>query len=205
RPANRAGISFLGGSLTTRVFVDCDPGIDDAVALAYLSARLDVEIAGVGAVFGNSGVEVTTDNALRLLELYGRPEVPVAWGASRPLVQPPRLAPHVHGVNGLGGVELPAPTGKPCEESAAELLVRLARENPGELDVLAVGPLTNLALALALEPRLPDLVRRLWSWVVRYVIPGTWGRTPRPMSPTTPRPPRWCSRPVSPWIWSRWT
>src|SRR5699024_2828147 len=101
------------------------------------------------------------DNALRLLELYGRPEVPVAWGASRPLVQPPRLAPHVHGVNGLGGVELPAPTGKPCEESAAELLVRLARENPGELDVLAVGPLTNLALALALEPRLPDLVRRL--------------------------------------------
>lgn len=147
--------------MTTRVFVDCDPGIDDAVALAYLSARSDVEIAGVGAVFGNSGVEVTTDNALRLLELYGRPEVPVAWGASRPLVQPPRLAPHVHGANGLGGVELPAPAGKPCEESAAELLVRLARETPGELDVLAVGPLTNLALALALEPRLPDLVRRL--------------------------------------------
>lgn len=144
-----------------RVFVDCDPGIDDAVALAYLSARPDVEIAGVGTVFGNSGVEVTTDNALRLLELYGRPEVPVAWGASRPLVQPPRLAPHVHGVNGLGGVELPTPAGKPCPESAAELLVRLARETPGELDVLAVGPLTNLALALGLEPRLPDLVRRL--------------------------------------------
>ncbi|MBR8740542.1 nucleoside hydrolase [Nocardiopsis sp. MG754419] len=146
---------------TTRVFVDCDPGIDDAVALAYLAARPEVEILGVGAVFGNNTVAVTAQNALRLLELYGRPEVPVAVGAERPLVQAPRLAEHVHGGNGLGDVELPDPKGEPVAESAAELLVRLARENPGELDVLAVGPLTNVALAIGLEPRLPQLVRRL--------------------------------------------
>ncbi|MFL1379429.1 nucleoside hydrolase [Nocardiopsis protaetiae] len=155
-----------------RVFVDCDPGIDDAVALAYLAARPEVEIVGVGAVFGNGGVEVTADNALRLLELYGRPEVPVAVGASRPLVQEPRLAPHVHGENGLGGVELPAPTKAPVPESAAELLVRLAREYPGELDVLAVGPLTNLAIALGLEPRLPELVRKLVVMGGAVRVPG---------------------------------
>ncbi|WP_159941567.1 MULTISPECIES: nucleoside hydrolase [unclassified Nocardiopsis] len=144
-----------------RVFVDCDPGIDDAVALAYLAARPEVEVVGVGAVFGNNSVDVTADNALRLLELYGRPDVPVAVGAARPLVQPPRLAPHVHGGNGLGDVELPEPAGEPVAESAAELLVRLVRESPGRIDVLAVGPLTNLAIALGLEPELPRLVRRL--------------------------------------------
>ncbi|PDP86191.1 nucleoside hydrolase [Glycomyces fuscus] len=144
-----------------RVFVDCDPGIDDAVALAYLAARPEVEIVGVGAVFGNNSVDVTADNALRLLELYGRPDVPVAVGAARPLVQPPHLAAHVHGGNGLGDVELPEPAARPVPETAAELLVRLVRENPGGIDVLAVGPLTNLAIALALEPELPRLVRRL--------------------------------------------
>ncbi|GAB2519869.1 nucleoside hydrolase [Nocardiopsis aegyptia] len=144
-----------------RVFVDCDPGIDDAVALAYLAARDEVEIVGVGAVFGNNSVDVTADNALRLLDLYGRPGVPVAVGAGRPLVQEPRLAEHVHGGNGLGDVELPAPSGKPVRESAAELLVNLVRAAPGEIDVLAVGPLTNLAIAIGLEPELPRLVRRL--------------------------------------------
>lgn len=155
-----------------RVFVDCDPGIDDAVALAYLAARPEVEIAGVGAVFGNNAVEVTADNALRLLELYGRPDVPVAVGASRPLAQEPRLAPHVHGANGLGDVELPDPTRKPVSESAPELLVRLARENPGELDVLAVGPLTNLAVASGLEPKLPQLVRKLVVMGGAVSVPG---------------------------------
>ncbi|WP_026127024.1 nucleoside hydrolase [Nocardiopsis xinjiangensis] len=158
-----------------RVFVDCDPGIDDAVAIAYLAARPEVEIAGVGAVFGNNTVEVTADNALRLLELYGRPDVPVAVGASRPLVQEPRLAPHVHGANGLGDVELPEPARKTVVESAPELLVRLARENPGELDVLAVGPLTNLAVASGLEPKLPQLVRKLVVMGGAVGVPGNVG------------------------------
>ncbi|WP_449289746.1 nucleoside hydrolase [Nocardiopsis sediminis] len=144
-----------------RIFVDCDPGIDDALALAYLTARPEAEIAGVGTVFGNHNVDTTTDNALRLLRLYGAPGVPVARGAQRPLVQPPTLAESVHGANGLGDVVLPAADHEPVAETAAELLVRLARSAPGEIDVLAVGPLTNLALALSLEPRLPELVGRV--------------------------------------------
>nr|WP_040725536.1 nucleoside hydrolase [Nocardiopsis chromatogenes] len=149
------------GGIPVRVFIDCDPGIDDALALAYLTAQPEVELVGVGTVFGNNAVETTTDNALRLLELYGTPEVPVARGAGRPLVQEPSLAESVHGANGLGDVDLPAPQGAPVEESAAELLVRLARRHPGEIDLLAVGPLTNIALALGLEPELPKLLRRV--------------------------------------------
>ncbi|MEY9215243.1 nucleoside hydrolase [Thermobifida halotolerans] len=144
-----------------RVFIDCDPGIDDALALAYLAAEPGVELVGVGTVYGNAAVETTTDNAVRLLRLYERPEVPVAAGAARPLVQQPSLAAHVHGANGLGGIEVPAVETSPVSESAAELLVRLARSAPGEICVLALGPLTNLALALALEPRLPQLVDRV--------------------------------------------
>ncbi|GAA3762446.1 nucleoside hydrolase [Salinactinospora qingdaonensis] len=154
------------------VFVDCDPGIDDAFALAYLAAQPNVEVVGVGTVFGNTTVTATTDNALRLVELFGLDGVAVAMGASRPFVQPPRLGQRVHGGNGLGGVELAAPTGGTIAESAAELLVRLARSAPGELDVLAVGPLTNLALALGLEPELPTLVRHLVIMGGAVRVPG---------------------------------
>src|SRR5690606_5195208 len=136
--------------ISVRVFIDCDPGIDDALALAYLAADSSVEIVGVGTVYGNAAGETTTDNAVRLLRLFGRPDVPVSAGAARPLVQQPRLAAHVHGANGLGGIEVPAAERIDVSESAAEALVRLARSAPGQISVLALGPLTNLALALAL-------------------------------------------------------
>ncbi|RCV48664.1 nucleoside hydrolase [Marinitenerispora sediminis] len=155
-----------------QVFVDCDPGIDDALALAYLAAQPEVRLVGVGTVYGNNAVDVTTDNALRLLELYGARDVPVAAGAGRPLVQPPSLAESVHGRNGLGDVVTPGPQGTAVAESAAELLVRLVRSAPGEIDVLALGPLTNLALALGLEPELPRLVRRLVVMGGAVQVPG---------------------------------
>jgi purine nucleosidase len=144
-----------------RVFVDTDPGIDDAVALAYLSALPEVQLVGVGAVFGNNPVDVTTGNALKLLELFGHPRVPVARGAAGPLVGTAGFAEHVHGVNGLGGVEIPGAQGEPVAGSAAELLVQLARVAPGEINVLSIGTLTNLALALAIEPELPRLLGRV--------------------------------------------
>ncbi|QBI52404.1 nucleoside hydrolase [Streptomonospora litoralis] len=159
-----------------RIYVDCDPGIDDALALAYLTARPEVELVGVGSVFGNNDAATTTGNALRLLELYGRPEVPVARGAGRGLAQPARSAKAVHGENGLGEVELPEPAAAPTDHSAAELLVRGARSTPGEIDVLALGPLTNLALALSIEPELPDLLGRV-------VIMGGAVRAPGNITP----------------------
>ncbi|WP_116040383.1 nucleoside hydrolase [Amycolatopsis palatopharyngis] len=140
------------------LLVDCDTGIDDALALLYLLGDPDVDLRAVTAVFGNTDAGTAAENTLRVLELAGRPDIPVAVGARSNWRGTVHLAPHVHGHDGLGGTGLPAPARSPGTEPAAELIVRLARENPGKLHVLAIGPLTNLATALLLEPELPELV-----------------------------------------------
>lgn len=137
--------------------VDCDTGIDDALALLYLLGDPDVVLRAVTSVFGNTDAVTASDNTLRVLELVGRHDIPVAIGARvnwRGTFHP---APSVHGNDGLGNTGLPAPTSAPLGEPAPGLIVRLAEENPG-LHLLALGPLTNLATALLLEPRLPELV-----------------------------------------------
>jgi purine nucleosidase len=126
-------------------------------------------------VHGNLPPVPGADNALRITELLGL-SVPVAVGAARPLVGPEMLSGQiVHGEDGLGGNAGPKPHGTPTGESAADQLVRLARERPGEVTVLALGPLTNLAKALAAEPELPALVRNVvWMGGV-FTRPGTVG------------------------------
>lgn len=142
------------------VYLDCDPGVDDALALGYLLAYPDVEILLIGTVSGNVSAAEGARNTLDLLQLLGRPGIQVAVGAhdylASPYVEPAAV---VHGDNGLGGVQLPTSAAQPVEQSAAEALVDLVRSRPGEIRVLAIGPLTNLALALDLEPELPRLVR----------------------------------------------
>lgn len=141
------------------LIVDCDTGIDDALALLYLLNEPEVDILGVTAVFGNTRAEVAADNTLRVLELAGRHDIPVAIGAESTLVgRGPSLAPHVHGDDGLGNTGLPAPSRTPSSEPAAQMIVRMARANPGQVHLLATGPLTNLATALLLDPELPRLV-----------------------------------------------
>jgi purine nucleosidase len=141
------------------VYLDCDPGIDDALAIGYLLAHPDVELALVGSVSGNTDAVTAAANARDLLALFGRPEIPVAVGAVDFLTHSyAGGSPHVHGDNGIGGVELPHSSAKYATGSAAEELVRLAHSRPGELRILAIGPLTNLALALHLDPGLPALV-----------------------------------------------
>lgn len=141
------------------VCLDCDPGVDDALALGYLLAHPDVELALVTTVSGNVDAATGARNALDLLAGFGRSDIPVAVGATDFLAgRFAGSAAHVHGANGLGGVELPRAPGTPIPASGAAAIVELARSRPGELRILAIGPLTNLALALELEPRLPDLV-----------------------------------------------
>ncbi len=141
------------------VILDMDMGIDDAVALLYLASRAHVTIEAAGSVHGNTASALAAGNLRRVLALVGLSDVPVALGAARPLVRPARFAPEVHGNDGLGNtVDRPAP-GANSGESAPEQLVRLARAAPRRFDVLATGPLTNLAIALILEPDLPELVR----------------------------------------------
>jgi len=145
-----------------KIVLDTDPGIDDAQAIAFAMAHPGIELLGLTSVFGNASIDVTTSNAVLLTELFGHPGLPVARGAGIPLVQdllPP--ADFVHGADGLGNLDLPAPSGETLGESAAEYIVRLTSEHPGEITLVAVGPLTNIAQAVELDPMLPDRVSEL--------------------------------------------
>ena len=140
------------------LILDVDTGVDDALALLYATASPEVELIGATTVMGNVTVDVALANTLAVLELVGLGTVEVARGASRPLVRDHEPFPVVHGERGLGRAELPAPAASPSSRSATELLVETARDRPGEVLVVATGPLTNIALALAEEPSLPDLL-----------------------------------------------
>lgn len=146
--------------MSTALLVDCDTGIDDAIALTYLSLQADAEIVGIVSTGGNVEVEAVHRNNLVLADLLGI-AAPITRGAVRPLVQEPMYADDTHGPGGLGHAVLPAPTGAGDPRSGAQLWVDLARQRPGELVGLVLGPHTNLALALELEPELPRLLKRL--------------------------------------------
>ncbi|MEF2975879.1 nucleoside hydrolase [Subtercola sp. YIM 133946] len=143
-----------------RIIVDTDTGIDDALALLYLAAQPEVELVGVTAVYGNCVIDDSLRNIAYVLALAGRGDTPVARGAAKPLNAEPHIAHYVHGHDGLGDVlsaeQRPMPTGL-LPQSAAEYLVEQAREHPGEIELLTLGPLTNVALALEAEPDLLSL------------------------------------------------
>ena len=156
----------------TPVFVDVDTGLDDALALALLSRTPDVSIVGVGTVAGNVPVGFSTENTLRVLSWCGAEQVPVYRGASRPLVAPYQDAAHVHGGDGLGGAMLPPSSRNIADLSAPEALFRAAREFTGQLVLVTLGPLTNIAMALDLFPELTDHVRRVAVMGGAYDVPG---------------------------------
>ncbi|MGV0853818.1 nucleoside hydrolase [Mycolicibacterium phlei] len=143
------------------VFADVDTGVDDAMALTYLLASPDADLIGIASTAGNVPVHQVCRNNLGLLQLCGRPDIPVSKGSDVPLTAPLRTAEDTHGPEGLGYATLP-PTERPLTDyDAADAWVRAAHAHPGELVAIAVGPLTNLALAMRREPALPKLLRRL--------------------------------------------
>lgn len=155
------------------VFLDCDTGIDDALAIAWLARSEAVRLVGVGTVSGNTDAATAARNTLDLLDLLGLQDVPVAVGDRDFLTRGyGGGAPHVHGDNGVGGVVLPSSPRGTVEQDAAHLLVSAARQYPGRLRVLAIGPLTNLARALAIEPGLPGLVRDVTVMGGAFLVPG---------------------------------
>ncbi len=154
------------------IILDVDTGIDDALALALAVASPRVDLVTVTTLAGNVDVERTTTNTLAVLDWLGASSVPVHRGASRPLVRPHQDAAFVHGTDGLGNAELPisdralGPTRGPAE------IVRLANLRPGAMTLICVGPLTNLAIALNVEPRLPDLIDRVIVMGGAFSVPG---------------------------------
>ena len=159
--------------MSAPLFLDCDTGIDDAMAIGWLVATHGVDLVGVSTVSGNLDAAGGARNTLDLLALLGRPEVPVSVGAHDFLDHPySGGAPEVHGVNGIGEVELPRSPAAPTGTSGAQAIVDAARAHPGELHLLAIGPFTNVALALDLEPRLPELVGRFTVMGGAAMAPG---------------------------------
>jgi inosine-uridine nucleoside N-ribohydrolase len=144
-----------------KMVIDTDPGVDDAMAIFFAAAAPEIELLALTTVFGNVTVETGTRNALRLVEWVGL-DIPVAEGAAKPMLLPPfEPATIVHGPEGFGDIPAAEPRGRPSSETAAELLCRLARENPGELTVCAIGPVTNIADAIRLDPAFARNVDRL--------------------------------------------
>src|SRR6478752_4249499 len=136
----------------TPIILDCDPGHDDAIAILLAVASPEVELIGVTTVAGNTTIDKCTNNALRILELAGRPDIPVHQGADRPFIRPQDIADHVHGVTGLDGPDLPQPTTRPQGLHAVDYLAREIRARDGNLTLVPTGPLTNIGLLFALHP-----------------------------------------------------
>lgn len=145
--------------MATPLILDVDAGVDDLVALLYALASPEVELIAATAVMGNTYVEKVTRNTLLVLELAGAGDVEVAAGAERPLSQDWKPFPVVHGEEGLGGFVPREPAGTASARDAATLIVEEARRCPGEVLLVSTGPLTNVALAVEQEPRLPELLK----------------------------------------------
>jgi len=155
-----------------KMIIDTDPGVDDAMAIFFAARCDEIELIGLTTVFGNVTVEIATRNALRLTEMAGL-SVPVAQGAGQPLVLPP-FAPsaNVHGAEGFGDVPAEEPQGKPVSEDAADFMARLARENPGQITICAIGPMTNIAEAMRRDPSFAGNVAQIVLMGGAVHVPG---------------------------------
>jgi purine nucleosidase len=149
-----------GGGMS-RVIIDTDPGVDDALALLLAMRSPELKIEGITPVAGNVPLELTLPNTLRMVEIAGRTDIPVAAGAREPLVRRLVTAAYAHGENGLGGAVFPEPKTAPIPERAADFIRRTVRKYPGEVTLITIGPLTNVGVALRGDPELASLVRGL--------------------------------------------
>lgn len=159
---------------TPYLLIDADTGIDDSIAILYALRQKNVRVVGITTVCGNTTAQQAAENTLRLIALSGVSEpVPVAVGAAQPLLggwSGPAVL--IHGENGIGNVQLPPTPQKPVEESACDFILRMAHTYPGELTLVMLGRMTNLALALEREPQLPRLVRNVVFMGGTYHTPG---------------------------------
>ncbi len=160
-----------------RFLLDTDVGIDDALMLMYLAAEPGAEIVAIGSCHGNCSASQAAVNTLKVLDVLGLDHVPVAVGAESPL-RDVISAPHVHGQDGLGDAGIPLSNREPSRESAVDQILRLGHERPGELDLVAVGAMTNLGLALERDPLALTRFRTV-------AILGGYSRHPLPTDPVT--------------------
>ncbi len=157
--------------------IDCDTGIDDALALLYLVASPEADIVAVACTAGNVDARQVALNTRAVLELAGRPEIEVALGREVPLVRPLVISPETHGPRGVGYAQLPEPATAISPRHSADLLVEEARRAPGEITLITLGPLTNVALAVQREPELPRMLKGLVMMAGSYRSAGNTAPT----------------------------
>jgi purine nucleosidase len=139
--------------VTKKIILDCDPGVDDALAIVYAAGCAELELLGITTVAGNVSLDKTTSNALRVCEFIGA-AVPVTPGCAAPLLRPAISAERVHGADGLRGARLPPASTRPASGHASDFIIKTVLDAPGDVTLVAIGPLTNVALALRREPRI---------------------------------------------------
>ena len=145
-----------------RIILDTDPGIDDSLAILLALASPEISLEGLSVVHGNSSTQQGTINALSVLELAKAGYIPVYQGCDLPLVQPSLLAPETHGEQGIGYAKLSAPLGQPKVQKGSDYLIEKIMSSPGEITLVAIGPLTNIALAIRQEPRIVKNVKEVF-------------------------------------------
>lgn len=147
--------------MSVPVILDVDTGIDDALAILFAVRHPDIDVLGISCVAGNASLAQVVDNTLRVLDAAGAPQIPVAAGAPRPLLEPPRASSHVHGADGLGGVALPSSSRRVEPVAAVELMRRLILEQESPVTLVALAPQTNLALLLRTYPEVVGNLERI--------------------------------------------
>lgn len=155
-----------------RVILDTDPGIDDALAILLLAASPEVSLEAITVTHGNTSVDKCARNALQLIDLAGIESVPVARGASEPIVKSLSVAEETHGDGGLGYAQLPAPSISLSKEHAVDTIIKLVHRFPHEITLLCIGPMTNIALAILKDPSIVPLVKRVVSMAGAFYFPG---------------------------------
>lgn len=168
----------IGVTQPTALILDVDTGIDDSLALLYAAASPEAEIVAVTCLSGNVEARQVAVNTLAVLDLAGRSDVEVALGRESPLIRALETTPETHGPHGLGYAELPPPSRPLSDRHAVDLIIEEARRRPGEITLVTLGPLTNLALGVMREPALPRLLKG-------YALMGGAFGAPGNTTPTT--------------------
>lgn len=145
-----------------KLIIDTDPGVDDAIAILLAINHPDIELLGLTTVFGNLATTGSTQNALDLLHFFEEAHIPVAKGADQPLLKKlDSFADFVHGANGLGNIEIPSTVKEKHHLNGPEFIIEQVLKYPNEVTICAIAPLTNLALALAIEPKIAELTKQV--------------------------------------------
>jgi inosine-uridine nucleoside N-ribohydrolase len=167
-----------------KVLIDTDPGMDDALAIILAAKSPDIDLLGISSVAGNYPIEVTTRNALKTLELIGKTGIPVARGMGKPLARPLAKDPFSHGSDGMAETHLPEPVTKPSTRHGIDQIIETVRANPGEVTIITLGPLTNVAMAFMKEPSIVPMVKEIVSiagsfGLNKYAFANATGDTPQ--------------------------